>query len=424
MTDLKLTPHRELPPDVRERLRTRVLDGINGVEHHATVRPLRRRPAGAWLAAAAAVVAVAAVGVVVLQGVNGGTTPVSSTEAQLDRCWDGVVRAGQHRTFPPRDTWQPALQTSNQGATVLAVRAEGSAIFCGLTPTAVTVSEPVGPNDTYANPPEGTFVALEMKGGPVAGITDGGGTKLRLDINPPASYEGDFLGTFAGKVADGMFVHPGPGGPGTKVVHKGTTLKDSWQDFTVVDHPELVGERTSANGKLLGRCLEDNWYQVADGDTLRTAATEQVGDVTAMVMRNSPRTFGLCVVDSAEKRNAAGFYLERDADLPTEGAPVQLEYYEDSGRPSWDLLPQGLEGVDALAAGTVSSEVKYVRIGGSRGSSSMVPVVDGTFVLTASSPFREFGPDSEPDSLLDATAYDARGDEIWSGPVTAFKDDD
>lgn len=425
MTDLKLTPQRELPPDVRERLRTRVLDGINGVEHQATVRPLRRRPTGAWLAAAAAVVAVAAVGVVVLQGVNGRTTPVSSTEGQLDRCWNGIERAANGRTFPPRDTWRPVLQTSNQGATVHAIRAEGVAFFCGLTPTTVTLSVTVGPNDTYANPPEGALLALGMPGGPVAGFTDYGGTALKLDVMPPADYEGDFYGHSAGKVADGMFVHPGPGGPRTKARYKGNVLKGrARQGFTVVDHPELRAERTSANGKLLGRCLDGNWFQVADGDSLLAEASVKAGRATAMVMRNSPRTFGLCVIDPANKREAAGFYLDRDIDLPSADTPVQLLYYEDSGIPSWDLLPEGLEGVDVLAAGTASSEVRYVRIGGPDGSSTLTEVVDGTFVLTGSSPFAEFGPEAaSAASRLEATAYDARGDEIWSGEVNPFKDD-
>lgn len=425
MSDLKLTPHRELPPDVRERLRTRVLDGMNGVEHHATVRPLRRPPAGAWLAAAAATVAVAAVGIVVVQGVDGNTVPVSSTEAQLDRCSDGAWRAGNDRTFPPRDTWRPVLQTSNQGATVHAIRAEGVAFFCGLTPTAVTLSVKVGPNDTYANPSEGALPVLEMPGGPLAGFTDHRGTALKLDVLPPADYQGDIYGHSVGKVADGMFVHPGPGGPRTQVRYKGNVVKErARQGFTVIDHPELRAERTSPKGRLLGQCLDDNWYQVADGDSLQVEASVKAGSVTAMVMRNSPRTFGLCAINPANKRDVPGFYMDRDIDLPSPDAPVQLLYYEDSGYPRYDVLPEGIEGVDALAAGTVSSEVKYVSIGGPDGSSSMVPVVDGTFVLTGSSPFVEFGPEADSAaSRMEAVAYDARGDEIWSGEVYPFKDD-
>lgn len=427
MSDLKLTPHRELPPDVRERLRTRVLDGINGIEHGATVRPLRRRPAGAWLAAAAAVSAVAAVGVVVLQGVDGSTTPVSSTTKMLDRCSNAIAEEGLSSQYPARDTWRHVLQMSNQGATVLAIRAEEDvAFFCGLTPTSVTMSVSVGPNHADAtNPPEGALPVLEMPGGPVAGFTDHGGTALKLDVLPPADYEGDFYGHSAGKVADGMFVHPGPSGPRTQVRYKGNVLEfRARPGFTVVDHPELRAERTSPKGKLLSRCLDDNWFQVADGESLQVGASVKAGSATAIVMRNSPRTFGLCAVDPADKQDVAGFYLDRDIELPSPDAPVQLLYYEDSGYPRYDVLPEGIEGADVLAAGTASAEVRYVRIGGPDGSSSRTEVVDGTFVLTGSSPFGEFLPEgASPASRLEAVAYDARGDEIWSGEVNPFKDD-
>lgn len=426
MSDLNLTPHRELPPEIRERLRARVLDGLNGAEHHATVHPLRRRPAGAWLAAAAAVVAVAAVGVVVVQGVDRQSTPVSSTTAMLDRCWNVLKHESVTSDYPDRDSWRLVLQTETQGATMLAIRGKRQRMFCGLTPTTVSVSPPFSGGDVDVDP-GGVETAMEIYGGPIAGFADVAGSKLSLQVNPPPGYVGDYELRNPGKVADGMFVHPGPGGEDTKVRFKGTTVAhhDFWPSmFMLVDHPELRGERTSPKGKLLGRCLDDNWFQVADGESLQVGASVKAGSATAMVMRNSPRTFGLCAVDPADKRDVAGFYLDRDIDLPNTDAPVQLLYYEDSGIPSWDVLPEGLEGVDVLAAGTASSEVRYVRIGGPDGSSTLTDVVDGTFVLTGSSPFAEFGPEADSAaSRLEATAYDARGDEIWSGEVNPFKDD-
>ena len=169
MNDLNLPPRRTMPPEVRDRLRTRVF---------TDEQPTRLR---APLAAAAGVAVLAAGAMIVSQSVAGtpadyrpGTSPTSTTTSatpetpetawpvagaagpllrirppdahsadDLDRC--GAVAAASPRAgeFAPRSSWQPVFTVSRQNHRITAYREYGGKPgFCDVTATTATVSDP------------------------------------------------------------------------------------------------------------------------------------------------------------------------------------------------------------------------------------------------------------------------------------------
>ncbi|HEX6359077.1 hypothetical protein [Actinophytocola sp.] len=123
MKDLDLPPHSPLPPEVRDRIRTRV----NAVPPRSRYR--------APLSVAAAVAVVAAGAVIVGQPMSGtsdgyraGTTalpsattvpgsspqltvsrPNAQSDEDLDRCWAAVATSPRVAEYAPRSTWQPVF---------------------------------------------------------------------------------------------------------------------------------------------------------------------------------------------------------------------------------------------------------------------------------------------------------------------------
>lgn len=167
--ELHLPAHREMPPELRARLRRRVFDEI---EERPTVANLRR--ATPYLAAAAAAAALAG-GMIIIGGQNHHhrNAPVAAgTIAELHRCWKAVEHAGKQSAYPARSKWTVDLQQTGgiHGVDMLAVKAGDKAVFCGLTPTTVRISAPVTAASTEVKP------ILAIPNGPIAGVSDGRST--------------------------------------------------------------------------------------------------------------------------------------------------------------------------------------------------------------------------------------------------------
>jgi hypothetical protein len=207
MNDLNLPPRRTMPPEVRERLRTRVF---------ADERPARLR---APLAAAAGVAVLAAGAMIVSQSVAGtpadyrpGTSPNTTgtsagllpvevlsrkvtsadvtgpllpelppdahTADDLDRC--GAVAAASPRAqeFPPRSAWEPVYTVSRRGHRITAYREYGGKPgFCDVTATTATVSdpsaEPMSLGESLEGEPINTYALYLSDGGLLAGVAQG-----------------------------------------------------------------------------------------------------------------------------------------------------------------------------------------------------------------------------------------------------------
>lgn len=161
MNDLDLPPRRTLPPEVRDRIRTRVA---------RTTPPswaVRHRAPLSVAAAIAAVAVVAAGAVVISQSVAGdfrsGETPpeVSTYQAlprptvdlippnaettkDLDHCGAAVEASARANEFAPRSAWEPVFTVVQKGVRITAFREYGGKPgFCEIdSGTTARVSDP------------------------------------------------------------------------------------------------------------------------------------------------------------------------------------------------------------------------------------------------------------------------------------------
>jgi hypothetical protein len=144
MNDLDLPPRRTLPPEVRDRIRTRI-----DVETPPATR--RRAPL-----AVAAGVALLIAGIVAVQSTTGPpdaprsgsqelsvVTPDSRTSEDLDRCADVATASPRAEEFAPRAEWLPVFTATLGDTRIVAFRTNGAEpMFCELTADTITVSDP------------------------------------------------------------------------------------------------------------------------------------------------------------------------------------------------------------------------------------------------------------------------------------------
>ncbi len=166
-----LPPRRELPADVRYRLREDVLSGLD--------RPKR----GRWGIVAAAVVLLAGAATAGAQ-LWRAEPPTAAGPARdpaalvLDRCWAAAQTAGKAGRLPPRGSWtSPTLAAQGQqvGVTFLAA---GKPAACETTATTVTLTNPAAPLGYAAG--SRTALLLHTAGGLVAGIADPAWARIEL----------------------------------------------------------------------------------------------------------------------------------------------------------------------------------------------------------------------------------------------------
>ncbi|WIY03565.1 hypothetical protein QRX60_06840 [Amycolatopsis mongoliensis] len=259
-----LPPRRELPDDVRDRLRAEVRAGIG--------KP--RRTKHLWYAAAAAVVVLAAGAVVATQAVrqqpvagppppapdpgNRLTLDAKVATSSLDRCWAAVKGAGKEDRVPPREEWVPLFTEVLAGDSVVAVTAAGKPMFCETTATTVTLSDP-GATPAYA---PGTRVGLLLHSptGVVAGVVDAGSAPPFLDSRTesgdnmsqsirPSTVTGQFVAMTRAALWTTTLSLENPPAPGGTVL----PTPPPWL-VMVVDRP-VTADRTSPAGRALGECL-------------------------------------------------------------------------------------------------------------------------------------------------------------------------
>jgi hypothetical protein len=196
MNDLGLPPHRTMPPDVRERVRTRV-----------------NAPAPTWTArsraplSVAAAVALLTLGAVIIGQstdngpMRAGTPPTSSAtvtqrtvlphyllsvtmpdtqaEEDLDHCWAVVAASPRAGEFAPRTAWQPIFTTTMDDTRLTAYREYGGKPgFCEITGNTAIVSDPSAepmnllperPGDTVPRP----YALYVSPSGLMAGVAQG-----------------------------------------------------------------------------------------------------------------------------------------------------------------------------------------------------------------------------------------------------------
>jgi hypothetical protein len=287
--ELKLTDHRPLPPEVRDRLRIKVMTGLDAPPRWSS-RLARARPP---LAVAASVAVLAAGAMIVAQSVHGysggtggtRTTAPSTTSAgatlnhpeadgELDRCWRALQQRGRAAQFPNRRTWQPVFNYTFGPVKVTAARAAGKPLFCETTYTTATVSD-VNATPAYVQGRQ-TGAVLTTGLGTVAGVVDPSWQGIWAKGENPAWQA-------PATAKDGLFLLHGhaitPGVAGLQVGPAGASDEnfDAWLQLprapapaaSVVDRPaKPAPDRTSNRGRPLADCL------VAAGQTTAVVDTE------------------------------------------------------------------------------------------------------------------------------------------------------
>ncbi|MGV9363023.1 hypothetical protein [Amycolatopsis sp. NPDC003731] len=415
--DLGLPLRRKLPDDVRARLREEVRRGMG-----------KRRPARVrYVAAAAAVVALAAGAVVATQVFrhqpvaepgppppqdvfNPLTLDAAVATSSLDRCWAAVQAAGKTGRVPPRRNWVPVFTEVFQTDSVVAATADGKPMFCETTETTVTLSDPAA--TPAFTPGTRTGLLLHSATGMVGGILAPGGEGSYLDAETEGGESSmsrisfspvtrQFTGVTRSDPARTTLSIGKPMEPAVRLPAAPPPL------LAVVDRP-VTADRTSAAGRALGDCLA-----AAEMEAIPDPAAYEPGplldsDGYRVVLGRRGDRFVVCTTEPDYRRPGKS----RVRALPSGPSPEKPPAFplivdtlgrETGGPPATDRRPFAA----ALPATATTAVVDF----GSEGRIE-AHVVAGMVVVWDPENFKV-----SPETKVRVTARDAKGAVVYDGSV-------
>jgi hypothetical protein len=419
--ELDMPPLREVPPDVSQRLETRLLASVNAPRNRA------RAP---WLAAVAGfvVVAIAATTTaLVIQGKTGNGSQVASNpatdrsisiesgagqirlstninqlNANLDQCWQAAQRSGKAAQYANRTQWQPVLLATNRTGTiaVAAIRIAGVPVFCEIAKTTVTISTPVAP--TIFAPDSRTAPLLVTQSGTIAGVIDQTWTGMRVRVT---NHNKD---RFAGNAVErgGLFVFfsvlPAQGSTVTIERSDGQKLPAILPQapnpaVIVSDLSSEQGDRSSDRGKLLGTCIAQSQSQtgVPDANSWQPGAMVESNGERLIMATNST---GTAACFQQAKRTAFMAYLTNNSSAGSSMMPV-----------AFGIAPS--IGGKALLAGLVPSGTVRMRLTLGAGTVVSADVRESTFAaLLPVTSIQAAG-------QVTATVYGENDRTLYDGPI-------
>ena len=376
MTDeLRLPARRDLPPEVRIRLRATVAAGL--------ARPAFRR--GRVLAVAAAVVLVvagAAVGTQVFRSRPaevpvGSEVPAGSADLAtrtLDRCWAAVRTAGKTDRVPARAEWATAYTATQGDDVVVAFTAGGKLMFCEATSTTVTLSDPDA-TPAYA-PGNRTGLLLYTGTGLVAGVADPAWAKVELsmpdglgvtmsDVNKATRQFSSFTLTnpattrlWAGRWDDGQ----------TRRTWPRAELPSA--PAPLVSLTDRPGDRSSPAGKALEVCLAGLAQPPADGDAYQPGALLEDGPYRVVLGRSAGHTVACTAEPDPNNPAKTSYQLYRDTFI---GQSIPVRRLSVPGL--------GPDGAKVPFVGIVPPSGVSMVGDFSLGTAVDIPVVNGTFAI-------------------------------------------
>ncbi|WIX79806.1 hypothetical protein QRX50_03120 [Amycolatopsis carbonis] len=408
-----LPPRRELPPEVRDRIRLRVRAGLD-----EATRPAHRRRS-VWLVAAAVVVV--ATGVVFATGVPRGDSagplapaaPRNSGQEMLDRCWN-AMKPYYPEIGDPRG-WNIPFTLVHGDATVTAAMIGDQPLFCETTLTTVTISDP----DAPPAPVPGTKakVYLRTADGLVAGLADPAwrgvqavapGVTLQPD-GPPAWWLSSLSHQFAVFTGAGPAVPLALGPEGAEV--DPSALVSAPAALTVkVDRPASA-ERRSEAGMFLDECLASSAQQVPDRGAYVAGAFLSWNNRKLIVARLGQHVL-TCSARPDPGKPGATYYAVNPSSVqdlkPGAGggalAPV-LAPVKETGEPE-----------RLVFAGGVPENVTRVSVTYPGGQPKDAVVAHGTFAIWHT----DADNSSIVDGRTDVKAYDAAGNVVIEASLKLF----
>ncbi|MBP2330146.1 hypothetical protein JOF56_010531 [Kibdelosporangium banguiense] len=436
MTEFNQPPRREMPPEVRDRLRRRLWRDLDV--------PARPQYSRAKMAIAAAVSVTVIAGFAVIFG-RAVPTPVNEpadqawappqqvvtrvlddqeSSAEMDRCYQALATTG--RTSPARTQWTSQFaNTGAGGISVTAVRAADETLFCESTLTSVTVSDPDA-EPIYATD-SGTGVLFATPNGTIAGVVDPTWRGLEVEAadgtTSTAVESTPVMGLFVTNVAMSA-------GPDLKlsvrelpVDEPAEPLDDDDPRFpyreiasfppysvSLVDRPvSPPADRTSPRGQALGKCLEAAQDPVPDQDSWQPGASAAING-EEFIMASNSKAASLCQWQPSGRTDSVS--------TPPD---MQFRHY---------LLAQPVQYVDALLLPAGAETDSGLLIAGTvrPNATAMSVVLDGSVELNTDVRAGTFL-SVLPPSLLDETGsidkqrldgltvviYDAKGNTLYSG---------
>jgi hypothetical protein len=366
MSELPLPPRRPLPPEVRDRIRARVLADLD--------RPRRFRHGRAPLAVAAGVAVLAAGAVIVGQSTHGGggepgdrQVPPTGTSSQnrpldlrkanseLDRCWAAIQAEGKADSYPDRSRWRAVSTGDYVWVTVTAAFADSKPIFCQTSVTTVRVSQPAAaPAHAESSTNAALFISPE---GTIAGVRDPSWPGVEIFVGEAGGLTGStpeqlpyglFVTNARERIQDGTQILVGRADQ-SRAEHPGrVALPRPAPAVSRVDRPQPGKDRASDRGRWLKQCLDNSASPVVDGDMWEPGAIVDIEGNRYMVLR-SGQDFAYCFYDGnrwgfgESVLGVPDFTLHGPHTLP--GPSFMLETTKDKAYVS-GALPDGITRVE------------------------------------------------------------------------------
>lgn len=370
MTDeLQLPARRELPPQVRRRLRATL--------HARFAR--EAGPRGRMLAVAAAVVLLvggAALGPQLFrprpaQMPVGAVHPETST---IDRCWMAAQTAGKANLLPDRAEWITTYTTALGDDVVVAFTAGGKPMFCEATSTTVTLSDPDA-TPAYA-PGSHTGLLLYTGTGLVAGVADPGWARVELsmrdglgvtvsDVNKATRQFSSFTLTdpkttrlWAERLDDGQKMRTWP---------RAELPPAPPPLFSVTDR---TGDRSTPAGKALGACLAGLAQPPVDGNAYQPGALLEDGPYQVVLGRSTAHTVACTAEPDPNNPATTSYRLYRDTFI---GQSIPVRRLSVPGL--------GPDGAKIPFVGIVPPSGASMIGDFALGKAVDIPVVNGTFAI-------------------------------------------
>jgi hypothetical protein len=433
-----------MPGEVRDRLRRNLWRELD-----APAR-FRLNRARAPLAAAAGVAILTAGAVIIAQAVpsprdtgpaanvltniprpTSTAVDIEHADADLDRCFAAAKTSPQGNLFPERPLWTTSFSAEVGGISVTAARADGRPLFCESTLTSVTLSNPAAV-PAYASGST-TGALLATPNGTIAGVVDptwdsfeiwaGDGADSLISL--PDRGDGMFVMYTSIRIATNTHLHAQqlpndlpptqtdrPDDDPMYPIREIPTVPPPL--VSVVDRPvSPPADRTSLSGKALDQCMQSTGNPKPDRDSWQPGA--------AVTVRGNE----LIMAVNAKGVSACQWQPDARAHKAAEPTDQMFQSYMQLVREPQTVdstqMPVIVDGEDGLVIlGTVRSDATRMNVQVDGKVQLDTNVRAGTFVSVVPDSMLDEGQLNEDHlNSLTATIYDAKGNELYSGPLHA-----